>query len=135
MSDTLRKGLGEQAGEKRKLFCPHLFPDTVVLTASVTPDSSKSTTQKASENVSGLGDKAASAVQPGTSHPLTQPSPSVTDTSIEGNKSATQKVGDSARSGGDSAQNQGSSVLGSAQETLQNAGQSISDAVSGGQKK
>jgi hypothetical protein len=32
----------------------------------VTPDSSKSTTQKASENVSGLGDKVAGAVQPGT---------------------------------------------------------------------
>ncbi len=47
MSDSLRKGLGEQVGEK------------------VTPDSSKSTTQKASENITGLGDKVASAVQPG----------------------------------------------------------------------
>ena len=46
MSDTMRKGLGEQVGEK------------------VTPQSQKSTGQVASENVSGLGDKVASAVQP-----------------------------------------------------------------------
>lgn len=46
-----RKGLGEQAKEK------------------VTPDSQKSTLDKATESVTGLGDKAASAVQPGMFYP------------------------------------------------------------------
>ncbi|KAH3942122.1 hypothetical protein HBH53_191600 [Parastagonospora nodorum] len=91
MSDSMRKGLGEQAQEK------------------ITPDSQKSTGQKASEGASGLGDKVASAVQP------------------EGQKSTTQKLGDSTRSGGDSAQKEGGSLLGSAQEGLSNAGQTISD--------
>jgi len=93
----------------------------------VTPDSQKSTTQKASENVSGLGDKAASAVQPGMSHPLTQPSPSATNTITEGDKSATQKLGDSTRSGGDSAQKEGGGMMESAQQGLSNAGQAVTD--------
>ncbi|KAI8934926.1 hypothetical protein NX059_008595 [Plenodomus lindquistii] len=99
MSDTLRKGLGEQASEK------------------ITPDSQKSTTQKASENVSGLGDKVAGSVQP------------------EGNKSATQKAGDATRSGGDSAQDQGKGVLGSVQDGLSSAGQTVSDTLSGNKKQ
>ncbi len=44
-----RKGLGEQVGEK------------------MTPDSSKSTTDKISENVSGTVDKGMEKVQPGQS--------------------------------------------------------------------
>lgn len=56
------------------------------------------------------------------------------DIQAEGNKSATQKVGDATRSGGDSAQNQGQGILGSAQETLGNAAQSVQDAVSGNKK-
>lgn len=99
MSDNLRKGLGEQASEK------------------ITPDSQKSTTQKASENVSGFGDKVAGAVQP------------------EGNKSATQKAGDATRSGGDSAQDQGKGVLGSVQDSLSSAGQTVSDTLSGNSKQ
>ncbi|KAF1830469.1 hypothetical protein BDW02DRAFT_572998 [Decorospora gaudefroyi] len=101
MSDSMRKGLGEQASEK------------------VTPDSQKSTSQKASENVTGAGDRIAGAVQP------------------EGQKSTGQKMGDTTRSGGDDASNQGQSMMGSAQETLSNAGQSISDTLSGatGQNK
>lgn len=46
MSDSMRKGLGEQAQEK------------------ITPDSQKSTGSKISENVTGAGDKLAGAVQP-----------------------------------------------------------------------
>ncbi|CAG5156582.1 uncharacterized protein ALTATR162_LOCUS4379 [Alternaria atra] len=99
MSDSMRKGLGEQASEK------------------ITPDSQKSTTQKASEGLSGAGDRIAGAVQP------------------EGQKSTGQKLGDATRSGGDNASNQGEGVLKQAQDTLSNAGQSISDTLSGGQKK
>ncbi|KAL5114092.1 hypothetical protein ACEQ8H_008024 [Pleosporales sp. CAS-2024a] len=91
MSDSLRKGLGDQVSEK------------------ITPDSQKSTGQKASENVTGFGDKIAGSLQP------------------EGGKSATQKLGDATRSGGDDAQNQGKGFLDSASEGLSNAGQSISD--------
>ncbi|USP81201.1 hypothetical protein yc1106_08475 [Curvularia clavata] len=99
MSDSMRKGLGDQVSEK------------------ITPDSQKSTGQKASENVSGLGDRVAGAVQP------------------EGQKSTGQKLGDSVRSGGDNASEQGSGIMKSAQDTLSSAGQSISDTLSGGQKK
>jgi hypothetical protein len=55
----------------------------------------------------------------------------------EGQKSTTQKLGDSTRSGGDKAQNEGGSVLESAQQGLSNAGQAVSDTLSGatGQKK
>jgi hypothetical protein len=67
MSDSMRKGLGEQASEKStspSLTHPrrhHANPPPVK------PDSTKSNTEKAGESISGLGDKAASAVQPGTS--------------------------------------------------------------------
>jgi len=95
MSDNARKGLGEQVGEK------------------VTPQSQKSYTQVASENISGAADKVAGAVQP------------------EGDKSATQKLGDSTRSNADSAQNGGQSYLDSAKETVGNAGQSVADTLIG----
>jgi hypothetical protein len=53
----------------------------------------------------------------------------------EGQKSAGQQLGDATRSGGDNASNQGQGIMGQAQETLSNAGQSISDTISGQQKK
>jgi hypothetical protein len=55
----------------------------------------------------------------------------------EGQKSTGQKLGDATRSGGDDASKQGQGILGQAQETLGNAGQSISDTLSGatGQQK
>lgn len=98
MSDSMRKGLGEQAQEK------------------MTPDSQKSTTQKASESLTGAGDRVAGAVQP------------------EGQKSTGQKLGDATRSGGDDASNQGKGVMESAQDTLNSASESVSNAL-GGQKK
>lgn len=54
---------------------------------------------------------------------------------IDDQKSAGQKLGDATRSGGDDASNKSSGVLQQAQDTLSNAGQSISDTLSGGQKK
>jgi len=54
MSDNMRKGLGEQAGEK------------------LTPQSQKSTGQVISENVSSTGDKIAGAVQPNSEKSTTQ---------------------------------------------------------------
>ncbi|KAF2257136.1 hypothetical protein BU26DRAFT_513844 [Trematosphaeria pertusa] len=78
-----------------------------------TPDSQKSTLDQAKEGASGVYDRAAGAVQP------------------EGNKSATQKVGDATRSGGDDASNQGKGILASTQETLGNAAQSVQDTFSG----
>ncbi|OAL49908.1 hypothetical protein IQ07DRAFT_567372 [Pyrenochaeta sp. DS3sAY3a] len=91
MSDNLRKGLGEQAQEK------------------ITPDSQKSTLDKASESLTGAGDRIAGTVQP------------------EGQKSTGQKLGDATRSGSDNATEQGQGVLGSVQDTLSSAGQSVSD--------
>jgi hypothetical protein len=91
MSDALRKGLGEQASEK------------------LTPDSQKSTSQKAGENLSGAGDRIAGAVQP------------------EGQKSTGQKVGDTARSGGD----EGKGVAQQASDAVGNAAQSVSNTLSG----
>ncbi|KAF2794094.1 chaperone/heat shock protein-like protein Hsp12 [Melanomma pulvis-pyrius CBS 109.77] len=99
MSDLGRKGFGEQAKEK------------------VTPDSQKSTLDQATETITGLGDRAAGAVQP------------------QGDKSATQKLGDSTRSGTDDASNQGQGILADAQNVLGNAAQSVSDTLSGTTKK
>ncbi|KAF2131184.1 hypothetical protein P153DRAFT_287507 [Dothidotthia symphoricarpi CBS 119687] len=99
MSDIGRKGLGEQAQEK------------------ITPDSQKSTMDKAGESLSGAGDRVASAVQP------------------EGQKSTSQKVGDTTRSGTDDASKEGKGMLASAQEGLGNAANSVSDTLSGAQKK
>ncbi|KAF2177203.1 hypothetical protein K469DRAFT_379398 [Zopfia rhizophila CBS 207.26] len=79
----------------------------------VTPDSQKSTLDQAKEGATGIYDRAAGAVQP------------------EGDKSTSQKLGDSTRSGTDDASNQGKGVLASAQETLGNAAQSVSDTLSG----
>jgi len=93
MSDTGRKGLGEQVSEK------------------VTPDSQKSFTDKASENLSGTYDKAAGALQP------------------DDEKSTTQKIGDSTRSGADDAQNDGKTYLESAQETAGNVTNVAADKV------
>ncbi|PVI07233.1 hypothetical protein DM02DRAFT_609204 [Periconia macrospinosa] len=84
MSDLGRKGLGDQVKEK------------------ATPDSQKSTLDKATESLTGAGDRAASAVQPNDS------------------KSTTQKLGDSTRSGADDASNQGQGILKSAQDGINN---------------
>ena len=51
MSDTGRKGVGEQISE------------------GITPDSQKSTLDKASESVTDAGDKVAASVQPGMPFP------------------------------------------------------------------
>jgi hypothetical protein len=61
----------------------------------------------------------------------------MTDSGADDQKSTTQKLGDSTRSGGDKAQNEGNSILGSAQEGLSNAGQAVSDTFNSatGQKK
>ncbi|CAL3964311.1 hypothetical protein PZA11_001703 [Diplocarpon coronariae] len=75
MSDGLRKDFSTQASEK------------------MTPDSSKTTTEKIGENLTGAGDKVASAVQPSSE------------------KSTTQKAGDSIRGEGDSAQKQGGGIV------------------------
>jgi len=89
-----RKGFGEQTKEK------------------ITPDSQKSTTQKASETVTGAVDKGVAAVQP------------------EGDKSFTQSAGDSTRGTGDSAQSGGKTYLESAQETAGNLANSASETLS-----
>lgn len=104
----------------------------------MTPDSQKSTTQKASEGASGLGDKVAGAVQPGTLPPISSLHSTwdqEANTVTEGNKSTTQKVGDATRSGGDNAQDQGKGVLGSVQDSLSSAGQAVSDTLSGNKKQ
>lgn len=77
----------------------------------ITPDSQKSTLDQAKEGVTGVVDRAAGAVQP------------------EGEKSTTQKLGDSTRSGTDDASAQGKSLLDTAQETVANAAQSVADAL------
>ncbi|EHL00747.1 putative chaperone/heat shock protein Hsp12 [Glarea lozoyensis ATCC 20868] len=99
MSDNLRKGLGDQVSEK------------------ATPQSQKSYTQVAGENLSGAADKVAGAVQP------------------EGDKSTTQKLGDSTRSGADKGQNQGSGLLDQAKEGLNNAANTISGKTSDASKQ
>lgn len=99
MSDQGRKGVLDQAQEK------------------ITPDSQKSTLDKASESVSGAYDRAAGAVQP------------------DDTKSTTQKASDSIRGGSDDASQQSKGVLQSAQETIGNAAQSLSDTLSGNTKK
>ncbi|KAI9056122.1 hypothetical protein LZ554_001050 [Drepanopeziza brunnea f. sp. 'monogermtubi'] len=75
MSDGLRKDFSTQASEK------------------ITPDSSKTTTDKIGENITGAADKAAAAVQP------------------SGEKSTTQKAGDTVRGEGDNAQKEGESIV------------------------
>jgi hypothetical protein len=65
MSDLGRKGLGDQVKEKGMHCHPYTPSYTFANLPPATPDSQKSTLDKAGESVSGLGDKAASAVQPG----------------------------------------------------------------------
>lgn len=60
---------------------------------------------------------------------------SPTNTATEGDKSATQKVGDATRSGGDEASGQSKGVLAQAQESIGNAAASVQDTLSGQQKK
>jgi hypothetical protein len=85
----------------------------------ITPDSQKSTLDQAKEQASGLYDRAAGSVQPSDQ------------------KSGTQKVGDSLRSGTDDASNQSKGFVQSAQDTASSAAQSVGDTLSGvtGQKK
>ena len=112
MSDTGRKGLGEQVSEK------------------VTPDSQKSTLDQAKESVTGAGDRVASAVQPSTSRsPFMKMMQLLTPLSGD-QKSASQQAGDTLRGGSDDASNQGKGILGQAQETLSGAAQSVSDTLS-----
>ncbi|KAH7064928.1 heat shock protein 9/12-domain-containing protein [Macrophomina phaseolina] len=99
MSDQGRKSVLDQAQEK------------------VTPDSQKSTLDKAGESLSGTYDRAAGALQP------------------DDQKSATQKASDSLRGGSDDASKQSKGVLQSAQETVGNAAQSLSDTISGNNRK
>jgi hypothetical protein len=88
---------------------PHPLPFPLTNPSPVTPDSQKSTTQKAGESLSGAGDRVAGAVQP------------------EGQKSAGQKAGDTVRSGGD----EGKGVAQQASDAVGNAAQSVSDTLSG----
>ncbi|RVX69456.1 hypothetical protein B0A52_06519 [Exophiala mesophila] len=89
MSDLGRKPLTDQAQEK------------------LTPDSQKSTLDKATESVTGTADNIAGAVQPGDS------------------KSTSQKLADETTS-------QGKSAYDTAADTLSSAGKSISDTVNKG---
>ncbi|MCJ1360092.1 MAG: hypothetical protein MMC33_010095 [Icmadophila ericetorum] len=95
MSDTGRKGVGEQVQEK------------------VTPDSQKSTFDKATESVTGVGDKVAASIQPGDS------------------KSTSQKLTDTTRGGADDAQDSGKTYMQSAQEMASSAAQTVSDTLVG----
>ncbi|KAI9788864.1 MAG: hypothetical protein M1816_006528 [Peltula sp. TS41687] len=91
MSDLGRKDVTDQVKDK------------------VTPDSSKSTTEKLSDNVSGATDKVTGALQP------------------ESEKSTTQKLSDSTRGSADSAQNKGGSAVDSVKDTVSNLAQGASD--------
>ena len=102
----------------------------------VTPDSQKSTMDKASESVSQTGDKLAGAVQPSMSHPFScfaiASHRRYTNVFLEDSeKSTTQKMSDSTRSGADDAQGEGKSMLQSAQDTVSGAASSVSDTLSG----
>ncbi|KAF7954509.1 hypothetical protein EAE96_005630 [Botrytis aclada] len=102
MSDSLRKGVGEQVSEK------------------VTPDSQKSTTTKIGENISGGADKAAGAVQPSDSKSTTQELSDKTrsgtdDTQSQGKGilgSVSDTAGDAANTVSDTLSNTASSLTG-----------------------
>ncbi|KAF7898533.1 hypothetical protein EAF00_004979 [Botryotinia globosa] len=102
MSDSLRKGVGEQVSEK------------------VTPDSQKSTTTKIGENISGGVDKAAGAAQPSDSKSTTQELSDKTrsgadDAQSEGKGilgSVTDTAGDAANTVSDTLSNAASSLTG-----------------------
>ncbi|KAI9711594.1 MAG: hypothetical protein M1820_002159, partial [Bogoriella megaspora] len=102
MSDALRKDTTDQAKEK------------------ITPDSQKSTLDQAKESVTGTADRIAGSLQPGKFHSI-----------AEGEKSTTQKVSDSTRSGTDSASENSKGVLQQAQDSISSATQSVSDTLSG----
>lgn len=80
----------------------------------MTPQSQKSYTQVAGENISGAADKVFGAVQPSE------------------DKSTSQKMGDSTRGTADDAQSNGSSYLDSAKQTVGDAGNYVSDTFSSG---
>ncbi|RDL36485.1 uncharacterized protein BP5553_05837 [Venustampulla echinocandica] len=124
MSDSLRKGLGDQVSEK------------------ITPDSRKSYAQQASENLSSTADKVAGTVQPST--PPSSPFRTITliilqnlprnfdankTIPTDSQKSTTQNLADSTRSNAGTAQNQGSSYLDSAKQTLGNAANTASETL------
>jgi hypothetical protein len=110
-----RKGVGEQVSEK------------------VTPDSQKSTLDKASESVSSTADKAAGALQPGKPSSSTSLLFIVNQTHCctGDSKSTSQELSDKTRSGADDAQGEGKGVVASAQDTLSGAAQSVQDTLSG----
>jgi flagellar hook-basal body complex protein FliE len=104
MSDSLRKGFGEQAQEK------------------ITPDSQKSTTDKIGENVSGATDKVVGAVQPDSEKSTTQ---KLGD--------STRSHGDNAQKEGGSLLDSTKETLGGAantvSDTLSNAANSVTGAT------
>ena len=114
-SRNRRKGLGEQVGEK------------------ITPQSQKSNTDVASEKLTGLGDKAASALQPGKSTKTLLQRVSVQHTNVpspaDSEKSTTQKLGDSTRGNADSAQKDGASYVDQAKDTLASAANVASETL------
>jgi len=103
MSDTGRKGLGEQIGEK------------------VTPQSQKSNTQVASEKASGLGDQIAGTFQPSDNKSATQKlGDSTRSNANEGGSyldSAKDTVSGAASSASDTLSGAADSVTGKTKET------------------
>ena len=101
----------------------------------VTPDSQKSTMDKASENVSGVGDKIAGSAQPRKNFDSLSLLFAYANSVVEDQKSYTQQAADSTRSNADSGQNQGQSILQQGQEMVGNAAQSVADTLSGNTSK
>ncbi|KAF1808834.1 hypothetical protein P152DRAFT_462067 [Eremomyces bilateralis CBS 781.70] len=93
MSDALRKPLSDQAGEK------------------ITPDSQKSTLDKAKETVTGAGDRAAGTAQP------------------EDQKSYTQQAGDAIRGGSDNTSREGQSISQTVTDTVNQGVESAKNAL------
>jgi hypothetical protein len=102
MSDTGRKGLGEQVSEK------------------ITPDSQKSYADKASENLSGAYDQVASSVQPESEKSTTQKLGDST-------RSGTNDAENTGKTYLDSASETASNIAGAASDNLKAA----SDYVAG----
>ncbi|KAK8250546.1 heat shock protein 9/12-domain-containing protein [Phyllosticta capitalensis] len=95
MSDAGRKSVTDQVTEK------------------VTPDSSKSTLDKAKETLTGTYDRAADAVQPNDS------------------KSTSQQAADKVRGGSDDASDASKGYVQTAQETVGGLAQSVADTING----
>lgn len=106
MSDSMRKGLGEQVGEK------------------VTPQSQKSTGTVLSENVSGAADKAAGAFQPSEEKSTTQKIGDSTRSNADSAQNESSGYLDSAKN-----------TLGSAAETTSNTLSNAADSVTGKTKE